>query len=432
MNEAIKLLEVSRKYGKLAMPEACRLIIYTLFLRYIDFNREKMSSYDEKFSIRYLARLYGELVKPYEVVEYVKKIEKDLISDAGLVSEELEKLLQKADDSHVQILFKTIDEIGFEEAKLYETAAALLDTVAYAHGSGMGNIPTDLSLSRLEGRLLGCRDGMSVYDGFCGYGLSVNEAADGRGVIYIQDIEKELVAIAAVLAVLKGNQIGSARTGDSLTGLPEEEKYDRIIMEPPFNFKGRSGDSMPAQDSETLALRHAMDHLADDGIAAVLIPAGMLFKAWAGELRKKLVDSCLDAVIELPSGVLPSTRTATALLVLKKNREKDAIFMVNAKDFFEKTGTGNKSRLKISDENISRLAGLYEKREKLDGVSSDQPKAAVIGKEYNLCTSQYVISDPQSTISIGDVAVYVQEYGQLAKQLAEVDRQLDTVRGRFL
>ena len=429
MNEAIELLEVSRKHGKLAMPEACRLIIYILFLRYIDFNREKMSSYDEKFSIRYLARLYGELVKPYEVVEYVKKIEKDLISDAGLVSEALEKLLQKADDSHVQILFKTIDKIGFEEAKLYETAAALLDTVAYAYGSGMGNIPTDLSLSRLEGRLLGCRDGMSVYDGFCGYGLSVNEAADGRGVIYIQDTEKELVTVAAVLAVLKGNQIGGARTGDSLTGLPEEEKYDRIIMEPPFSSKGRSGDSMPAQDSETLALRHALDHLADDGIAAVLVPAGMLFKVWAAELRKKLVDSCLDAVIELPSGVLPSTRTAPALLILKKNREKDTIFMVDAKDFFEKAG---RSRLKISDENISRLAGLYEKREKLDGVSCDQPKEAVIGKKCNLCTSQYVISDLQSTISVGDLAAYVQEYGQLAKQLAEVDRQLDTVRGRFL
>lgn len=431
MNKAIiELLEVSRKHGKFAMPEACRLIIYTLFLQYIDFNRERMPSYDEKFSVRYLARLYGELVKLDEVVEYVKKIEKDLIPGDGLVSAELENLLQKADDSYVQILFKTIDKIGFEEAKLYETAAALLDTVAYAHGSGTGNIPTSLSLSRLEGRLLGCRDGMSVYDGVCGYGLSVNEAADGRGVIYIQDTEKELVAIAAVLAVLRGNQIGAARTGDSLTGLPGEEKYDRIIMEPPFNFKGRSGDSMPAKDSEILALRHALDHLADDGIAVVLIPAGMLFKKGKySEIRKELVDSCLDAVIELPSGVVPSTRTATALLVLKKNREKDAIFMANAKDFFEKSG---RNQLKISDENISRLAGLYEKREKEDGVSSDQVEEAVMGKEYNLCTSQYVISDPQSKISIGDVAAYRKKYKQLAKQLAEVDRQLHTVRGRFL
>lgn len=434
--------EISRMHGRLSMEEASRLIIYALLIRYIDINRDTMESYDEKYSLGYLALTYGQpgLVKPEDLAGYVRKIEEKFMPEGGVISEGLERLLAKAEPSHVQALFKTIIGMDLDGSRLYGAAASLLDTLAYTHGNGMGDIPPNLSLSRLEGRLLGCRAGMRVYDGFCGYGLSVNEAADGNGIVCMQDLDRDLVGAAAALAVLRGNQIEAVRCGNSLTNPLGNEKYDRIIIEPPFMSRYDSDIflSVPddncvypeIQDGGSLALRHALAHLGDDGVAIVLIPAGMLFKTGRpADVREKLVSAWLDAVIELPSGVIANTWTATALLVLKKKKKDDTIFMLNAKDFFERTG---RNRMKISDENIKKLVGIYERREAVDGVSCNAAEEAVAGKGYNLCTTQYVISNPHSMIVPGDAAEYMAEYKKLAGELAELDTQLDAVRSRFI
>ena len=146
-------------------------------------------------------------------------------------------------------------------------------------------------------------------------------------------------------------------------------------------------------------------------------------------IREKLVRSCLDAVIELPSGVLPNVAAAVAILILKKNRENDAIFMVNAKSFFDKSG---RNRLQISDENINKIVRLYENREEVNEISSNRTETYIIEKGCNLCTSQYVISDPHSIIMTGSVAEYMKEYADCASRLAEVEKELDVVRGRFI
>lgn len=432
--------EISRMHGSLSMDEACRLIIYALLIRYVDLNRDTMEPYDEKYSLGYLELTYGQLVKPEDLVEYMGKIEGNLISEAGIISGGLERLLAKVEPGHVQALFKTVNELNLDGSQLYGSAVSLLDIVAYTHGNGMGDIPPNMSLGRLESRLLGCREGMRVYDGFCGYGLSVNEAADGNGIVCMQDVDRDLVGTAAALAVLRGNRIEAVRCSNSLTNPLGNEKYDRIIMEPPFmpRYDNDIFQLVPdgncaypeIPDGGSLALRHALAHLKDDGVAIVLVPAGMLFKGGrTADVRERLVSTWLDAVVELPSGAIANTWTATALLILKKRKKNDAIFMLNAKDFFEKTG---RNRLKISDDNINRLVGICERRETLDGVSCSATEESIAGKGYNLCTTQYVVSDPHSMIVLGDPAEDMAEYRRLAGELAEIDRQLDAVRSRFI
>ena len=211
-------------------------------------------------------------------------------------------------------------------------------------------------------------------------------------------------------------------------------------MESPIGIRYRESylQSIPAdncafseaKDGECLALQHACARLAEDGIAAVLVPAVILSRSGkVAGIREKLVRSCLDAVIELPSGVLPNVAAAVAILILKKNRENDAIFMVNAKSFFDKSG---RNRLQISDENINRIVRLYENREEVEEISSNRTETYIIEKGCNLCTSQYVISDPHSIIMTGSVAEYMKEYADCASRLAEVEKELDVVRGRFI
>ncbi len=436
-------MEATKARSTLEMPDACRVIIYALFIQYLDMENmgTKSPLYDEKFSVGYLALTYGKKAGPQNIGGYVREIEQDIINKKNFVSAEMEKLLGRAEASYVQKVFSIIDEANFEEKKqLYTVAASLIDRLCYAYGSSKGWTSANLSLCKLEGRLLGCKDGMIVYDGFCGWGLSASEAAGGRGTVFLQDIDRSVATIATVMAVLRGNQIGAAECGDSLITPLQHEKYDRIVCEPPFVSKYDSSylSAVPKDnyiypetlDSGSLELRHVMAHLGKNGTAVVLVPAGMLFKSGkCATVREKLVEEYIDAVLELPPGVIPNTSTATALLVLKKDKNTNSIYMLNAKDFFEKS---DKKHLIISDENINRIVDMYEGRKKTEGVSHDIQKDDVKTRKYNLCTSQYVISNLRDTIVLADTAGYMQKYKQLAGQLATIDKKLESVRGRFI
>lgn len=436
-------LEVSKVRGTLEMSDACRVVIYALFVKYLDMENESMalSSYDEKFSVGYLALIYGKMVNSAKVGEYVGAIEQEIIPGEGIIAAEMEKLLEKAETDYVQKVFSIIDEAGFEEkSQLYMAASSLLDRMGHAYGNSKGEVPANLSLCRLEGRLLDCQDGMRVYDGFCGCGLSVSETADGRGIVFMQDIDRGSVAIAAVIALLRGNQIGAVECGDSQVNPLSNEKYDRIVSEPPFvpRYDRDYLSAVPEdnciypeiQDSGSLALRHVMAHLGDNGIAVVLVPTGVLFKSGKGAtVRERLVEKYIDAVVELPSGVVPNTWTAMALLILKKDRGNNPIYMLNAKDFFEKS---DKKHLVINEENINKIVDMYEGRKTVEGISCDVKVSKIASQEYNLCTSQYVITNLIGTIMIGNTAEYMQKYGKLAGQLAAIDKKLEAVRGRFI
>ena len=438
-------LEANKVRGAMDLSDACRIIVYALFIKYIEMRngREALSSYDEKYSASYLALIYGKIVGPETVGDYIKAVEKDIMPDVGesIISAEMEKLLEKAETDHVQKIFSIIAEAGFREtSQLYVAAASLLDRLSHAYGNADGRIPPNLSLCRLEGRLLNCQDGMRVYDGFCGYGLSLSEAAGGRGTVFMQDIDRSAAAISTVMALLKGNRIGAVGCGDSQLNPLPYEKYDRIVCEPPFGRKYDNNylSSVPEDnciypeisDGGSLALRHLVAHLGENGIAVVLVPTGMLFKSGKGAgVRERLAKEYIDAVLELPSGVVPNTWTATALLVIKKNKEDDSIFMLNAKDFFEKP---DKKHLTIDEDSISKIIELYEERGTVEGVSCSVSGKDVEDREYNLCTSQYVISNLKDTIMLGDTEEYLKKYGQLSGQLAAIDKKLETVRGRFI
>lgn len=436
-------LEISKVRGTLDMSDACRIAIYALFVKYLDMENESMALplYDEKFSVGYLALIYGKMVNSAEVGKYVGTIEQDIIPGEGIIAAEMAKLLEKAETGYVQKVFSIIDEAGFEEkSQLYMAASSLLDRQGHAYGNSKGEVPANLSLCRLEGRLLDCLDGMRIYDGFCGCGLSASEAAGGRGIVFMQDTDRGAAAIAAVTALLRGNRIGAVGCGDSQLNPLSYEKYDRIVCEPPFvpKYDRDYLSSVPEDnciypeilDSGSLALRHVMVHLAENGIAVVLVPTGVLFKSGKGAtVRERLVKEYIDAVVELPPGVIPNTWTATALLVLKKDRGNHSIYMLNAKDFFEKS---DKKHLVISEENINKIVDMYGSRKTVEGVSCDVEESKIASREYNLCTSQYVITNLKSTIMLGDSAGYMQKYGQLAGQLAAIDKKLEAVRGRFI
>lgn len=428
-------------HGSLGMHDVCRLMVFALFIRYIDIENARedsgmaLASYDVKYSAGYLALTYGKMAGPEDVAGYVEEAEKELLRGDGIIAAEFGRLLEKADAGWVQAVFDSIDKAGYESrSQIYEAASLLLDRLSYAHGNLTSGTSANLSLCRLEGRILDCQAGMTVYDGFCGYGLSASEAAGGRGIVYMQDMDRGAAAIAAVMALLKGNRAGSVRCGDSLLSPISPDKYDRIVCEPPIGRKYEKSycSAIPEgnllypeiSDTRSLGLRHALAHLADNGMAVVMVPMGMLVNQ-SSSIRKKLADGYLDAVVELPSGALPNIRAATALLVLRKGRQNNTIYMINTKDYFKET---EKNRYVISDADIDRIVKAYKNREAVEGISCNVERSGI----KSLSVSQCLLPDMDDAIPPCDTALYQEKYGQLAGELAGLDRQLEGIRGRFI
>jgi type I restriction enzyme M protein len=183
-------------------------------------------------------------------------------------------------------------------------------------------------------------------------------------------------------------------------------------------------------ESESLAIRHSIAHLKKDGEALLLVPMGMLFKGGRlGELRKQMVENgYISSIIELPAGIIPSTGVATAFVSVQLDKKNDSIYMVNTKDYFER----EKRDFIISDEKLSELVDNLKTRRCIENVSAIVGVDDLAKNEYNLCTSQYVISNPEDNIVIEDTKKLMEQYRRLEEQLHVIDGELDDIRRNLM
>lgn len=434
---------VDKLRGAFEISELYKIMLYGILFKYVEFEKETIKSYDEKYSLGYLALTYGKLVETREILDYLRKIEKDLGLDTGVLAESFDQVFERADSENVRMIFESLNELDMEtEESCYSFAQLLVNKMVTSSGRFMGEFGTNPGLAKLESELLDVQEGMTVYDAYCGTGIAVNEVASGKGKVFIQDINVSSIGIAAIVSVLSNNKIGTVRCADSLHNPIElKGKYDRVVCEPPFRIRYEKGymESIPdgnciyqeIMDSDSFALRHSIASLKEDGIAVVLVPMGMLFKSGRmGDVRKKLVeDSYIDAIIELPSGIIPGTAVTTALVVLKKNNDHSDIMMINAKDFCSKV---NRGMITVTDENIQRITMIYRNREVIEGVSNTITKEKAANNNYNLCTTQYVTLRASEGIVIEDNTKFIDNYEELSQKLKVIDKELESVRSRFI
>jgi type I restriction enzyme M protein len=425
--------------GAFEVTELYKVMLYSLLLKYVEQNKEEMEFYDEKFSLGYLSLTYGKMVVSNQICEYMANIERYYDLASGVLIETIDTVLYKADSDSIRIIFEAINEVNTEE--LYDFAKAILDRMSIQAGKAGGECYSTSNLVKLEKAILDTEEGMTVYDAYCGSGLSANEVASGKGTVFIQDISVQIIGIAAVMSILSGNNIGAIRCGDSLQNpLDIEGKYDRIIMEAPFGVKyspeylmGINPQNVVRSDvleSESLAIRHSIAHLKKDGEALLLVPMGMLFKGGRlGELRKQMVENgYISSIIELPAGIIPSTGVATAFVSVQLDKKNDSIYMVNTKDYFER----EKRDFIISDEKLSELVDNLKTRRCIENVSAIVGVDDLAKNEYNLCTSQYVISNPEDNIVIEDTKKLMEQYRRLEEQLHVIDGELDDIRRNLM
>ena len=148
----------------------------------------------------------------------------------------------------------------------------------------------------------------------------------------------------------------------------------------------------PKTKADYAFLLHDLYHLKPDGMMAIVLPHGVLFRGGEeGTIRKQLIEqNHIDAIIGLPANIFFGTGIPTVILVLRQKRDNTDVLVVDASKHFLKVGKNNK--LQASD--IKRIADAVISRESNPKFSQLVTKQTLRDNDYNLNIPRYVDSAP--------------------------------------
>jgi type I restriction enzyme M protein len=171
---------------------------------------------------------------------------------------------------------------------------------------------------------------------------------------------------------------------------PYSQKWDPLHKEADPRF-ARFGVA-PKSKADYAFLLHDLYHLKPNGIMAIVLPHGVLFRGGEeGVIRKQLIENDhLETIIGLPANIFFGTGIPTVILVLRQKREGSDVLFVDASKGFAKEGKNNK--LRACD--IKKITDVVTARATVPGFSRLVLKTELQGEanDYNLNIPRYVDS----------------------------------------
>ena len=184
------------------------------------------------------------------------------------------------------------------------------------------------------------------------------------------------------------------------TNPAKKPQFDAIVANPPFSYRWEPGEAMsedmrfknhgvaPKSAADFAFLLHGLQYLKDDGVMAIILPHGVLFRGGAEErIRRKLLeDGHIDTVIGLPANLFYSTGIPVCVLVLKKCKKPDDVLFINASEHFVKGRRQNQ----LTQDHIDKIVNTYQNREVEDAYSKRVTMEEIAANDHNLNISRYV------------------------------------------
>lgn len=256
----------------------------------------------------------------------------------------------------------------------------------------------------------------SVLDFACGSGsllLNVRKRMGPQGIGKIYGQEKNITTynLARMNMLLHGVKDTEFEIyhGDTLTNEwdilrelnpAKKPSFDAIVANPPFSYRWELTDAMgddvrfknhglaPKSAADFAFLLHGFHYLKDEGVMAIILPHGVLFRGGAEErIRQKLLkDGHIDTVIGLPANLFYSTGIPVCILVLKKCKKPDDVLFINAAEHFVK----GKRQNQLTPEHIAKIIETYKFRKQEDRYSRRVDMAEIEKNEFNLNISRYI------------------------------------------
>jgi len=270
----------------------------------------------------------------------------------------------------------------------------------------------------------------SVFDFACGSGslllnVRYRMGLHGIGKIYGQEKNITTYNLARMNMLLHGVKDSEFEIyhGDTLTNdwdmlremnPAKSPKFDAVVANPPFSYRWEPTEALgedmrfknhglaPKSAADFAFLLHGFHYLKQDGVMAIILPHGVLFRGGAEErIRTKLLkDGHIDTVIGLPANLFFSTGIPVCILVLKKCKKPDDVLFINAAEHFEK----GKRQNRLLPEYIAKILDIYQRRHQEDRYSRRVSMERIEQEGYNLNISRYVsTAEAEEAVDLGAV-----------------------------
>ncbi|MGI6246577.1 MAG: type I restriction-modification system subunit M [Pseudochelatococcus sp.] len=203
--------------------------------------------------------------------------------------------------------------------------------------------------------------------------------------------------------------------------------FDAIVANPPFSFRWEPTEAMgddvrfknyglaPKSAADFAFLLHGFHYLKDEGVMAIILPHGVLFRGGAEErIRTKLLKGGnIDTVIGLPANLFYSTGIPVCILVLKKCKKPDDVLFINAAEHFAK----GKRQNQLTDDHIGKIIETYQFRKEEARYSKRVSMERIAEEGYNLNISRYI------STAVGEEEI---DLSATREQLATIEAQIRT------
>lgn len=361
-----------------------------------------------------------------DLVEVLNHIEE---STLGTESEDdFNKLFEELDLTSVKLgrtekdkneliskVLNHLDKIDFELENinsdiLGDAYEYLISQFASGAGKKAGEFYTPQQASRILSKIVtaGKTKLKSVYDPTCGSGslmLRISKEAEVSNY-YGQELNNTTYNLCRMNMILHGVHYSKfdIRQEDTLERPQHLDlRFEAVVANPPFssNWSASSlfmsddrfseyGKLAPSSKADFAFIQHMIYQLDDNGIMAVIMPHGVLFRGGAeGHIRQYLIEdrNYLDTVIGLPSNIFYGTSIPTCILVFKKCRENpDNVLFIDASNDFEKVKTQNV----LQDEDIDKIINTFRNRESIEKYSYVATIDEIRENDFNLNIPRYV------------------------------------------
>jgi type I restriction enzyme M protein len=262
----------------------------------------------------------------------------------------------------------------------------------------------------------------SVFDFACGSGSlllnvrhRVTEAGGTIGKIYGQESNITTYNLARMNMLLHGVKDTEFEIyhGDSLrndwdmlreTNPSKMPKFDAVVANPPFSYRWDPTEALsedvrfknyglaPRSAADFAFLLHGFHYLNEQGVMAIILPHGVLFRGGAEErIRTKLLkDGHIDTVIGLPANLFYSTGIPVCILVLKRCKKPEDVLFINASG--QENFAKGKRQNYMTVDHIDRIIRTYRERPAMpvERYARRVELNEIEANGYNLNISRYV------------------------------------------
>ena len=167
---------------------------------------------------------------------------------------------------------------------------------------------------------------------------------------------------------------------------PYSARYEPENLQTDERFKGYG--LAPATKADYAFLLHCLYHIKNDGIMAIVLPHGVLFRGGAEEeIRKNLIlNHNIETIISFPGQLFFSTGIPVIVVILSKNRTADDILFIDASQSYKK---GKKQNV-LTESDVQRIFDTMVARKEVPNYAHLASLEEIKANDYNLNVPRYV------------------------------------------